>query len=348
MKKLYLLFISVFIAVGISAQDKKVMVVSQNAPDADAIVQKILNKIDSIDGISATHVILDDIVSGSVTYTDYDAAFLTENGGSANMAAYSTAGWPLPTVTLKAYSLYKGDNPLFTQVTGTNWYATAKSADLLPGITDLVVKDNSDILKCYTKDQVVSWTAGYNTTIGTGATEAHIQAFDLKDGTNGQAEIVSHATALADNKNVVDDAAAPATLKSFLWKVDENTITKKLVAWGLHHEFLEYATDDFYSIIQNSMKWVLGMDITCGGGSGIEDLISQDHQIYVNAGQLTVNSAAGVSNINVFDISGKNVISVQNINVQHAVVNIDELRNGLYIVRFATENGEIISGKIVK
>ena len=83
-------------------------------------------------------------------FSGYDAVLLTENGGSADMAFYSTVNWPLPCVNLKAYMLYKGDHPLYTQSCGINWYTSDKSSDLLAGITDMVVKDNSDILKCYT------------------------------------------------------------------------------------------------------------------------------------------------------------------------------------------------------
>jgi hypothetical protein len=358
MRKIYLICISILVVSGIYAQDlkttaadKKVMIVSENLPEADAIVKKFMQKIDSMDGIAATHVPLSKVVDGTVTYTDYDAAILTENGGSANMEFYSTAGWPLPTVCLKAYMMSRGDHPLYTQVSGTSWYTSDKSPDLLTGITDMIVKDNSDILKCYTVDQVVPWTAGYNTTIGTGATEAHVQSFNFKDAVNTQAVIVSNATALATNKYLVDNAAVPANLKTFMWKVEENTITKRLVAWGVHHDFLEYATDDFYAILKNSLRWVLKMDISCGGApNALKDVETRPYQMYPNpvADQLNFSNAGSIFNVDIIDVTGKILINIQNDNTRQLLINTGSLAKGMYFVRVNTLDGETFTDKLVK
>jgi hypothetical protein len=349
MRKIYLVLFSVLFAVGAFAQDKKVMIVSASLPDADAIVKKFMNKIDSMEGIVATHVILDDVVAGTVTYTNFDAAILTENGGSGSYAAYSTAGWPLPSVNLKAYSLYKGDHPLFTQ-TDTDWYGTAKTSDLPPGINELVVKDNTDILKCYAVDQVVTWTAGYNTTIGTGAGEAHVQGFDLKDAVNAQADIVSASTALANNKYLIDDAGAAANLKSFLWKIEENTITKRMVCWGVHHDFLEYASADFYDIVKNSLRWVLKMDCECPGANALSDVEVRPYQMYPNpvADQLNFSNAGNISDVDIIDITGKVLVSMQNDNHQLLLVNTGSLVKGMYFVRVNTSDGKTYTDKLVK
>ena len=114
---------------------------------------------------------------------------------------------------------------------------------------------------------MVSWTGGYNTTEGSvlGAGEAHVQSMDFKDAVNVQTDIVTNATALAENKYLVDNAAVAANLKTFMWKVEENTMTKRMLVWGVHHDFLEFATPDFYDIVKNALRWVLKMDCVCPG-----------------------------------------------------------------------------------
>jgi hypothetical protein len=351
MKKFYLFFFSIMMAAGIFAQDKKVMVVSANAPDADPIIKTFMNKIDSMDGIAATHVLLAD-AKGMTDFSMYDACVLTENGGSADMAFYTTVGWPLPVVNLKAYINHKGDHPIYTQASGVNWFTTAKSADLLSGVTELKVKDNSDILKCYEVDEIVTWTTGYNpegSAGGMGAGEAHVQAMDLKDAVNDQAAIVSNSTALADNKNVLDDAAVIATLKTFLWKVEENSLTKRMVIWGIHHTFLDLATPDFYDIVKNSLRWVLKMDCVCPGSSAVKEVETRPYQMYPNpvVDQLNFSNAGIIASVELIDITGKIVATVNN-DDNHLLINTSSFAKGMYFVRVSTTDGKVYSDKLAK
>jgi hypothetical protein len=351
MKKFYLFVFAILFAAGTFAQDKKVMVVSTNLPADDIIVKNIIDNVSSIDGVAAEHVALGD-AKVMTDYSGYSAVLLTENGGSTDMGFYSTAGWPLPCVCLKAYMLYagKGDHPLFTQVSGVNWYASDKSSDLLPGITDLIVKNTDDILKCYTADQQVAWTTGYNTTeaLGLGAGEAHVQAIDLKDAVNDEADIVTNSTPLADDKYLVDNAAVPSNLKTFMWKVEENSITKRLFIWGVHHTFLEYATTDFYDILKNAVRWALKMDCVCPG-SAVKEVEARPYQMYPNpvVDQLNFSQASIISSVNIIDITGKIVFTVNNHN-DHLLINTSSLAKGLYFVRVNTTDGKVFSDKLAK
>jgi len=349
MKKFYLFLFAIVFAAGTFAQDKKVMVVSQNAPDVDIIVKNIVDKVNALDGIAATHVLLAD-AKGMTDYSGYDAVLLTENGGSADMAFYSTANWPLPCVNLKTYMLSKGDHPIYAQSSGVNWYTSAKSVDLLPGITDLVVKENSDILKCYTIDQQVPWTTGYNTTeaLGLGAGEAHVQAMDLKDAVNVQTDIVTNSTAMAQNKNLIDDAATPANLKNFMWKIEENTWTKRMFVWGVHHTFLEFATQDFFDIVNNAVRWVLKIDCVCPG-SAVKDVETRPYQMYPNpvVDQLNFGQAGIISTVEIIDITGKIIVTVNN-NDDHLLINTSSLAKGMYFVRVNTTDGKVFSDKLAK
>jgi len=351
MRKIYLVLFSLLFAIGTFAQDKKVMVVSTNAPADDPSIQTLITKIDSLEGIIATHVDLEDDIP-TINYSDYDAAILTENGGSGNMAFYSTAGWPLPTVNLKAYILYKGDHPLFTQVTDVNWKTSDKSADLLEGVNVMVVKDNSDILKCWDVNEEVVWTTGYNPETsagGMGAGEAHIQTFDLKDAVNDLPDIVANSVALANNKLAVT-TPFPANLQTFMWKTEENATTKRIVNWGVHHTFMDLATADFYNALKNSVLWVLKMDCECPGQVALKDVETRPYQMYPNpvADLLNFSGAGLISNIDIIDITGKVLVSVRNDSRQLLQVNTGSLVKGMYFVRVNTLEGKTYTDKLVK
>lgn len=341
MRKLYLLFIAVLFVAVANAQDYKVVVVSQSLPGDDAIIQKFLDEIEGMDGYTSEHLAMADMAAA--TWTNWDAAVITENGGSGSMQAYGDAGWPLPVVHLKSYALYKGTHPILSDA---NFVSGDKSADLLPGVTDLVVKDNDDVLSCWDVDEVVTWTDGFNTTIGTGAGEAHVQGIDLAAASNPSADVVAAAVLLAETPQ------EPAlSIPQFMWKVEENTLTKRVVAWGIHHDFLEHATDDFYTIIKNSIMWVLGKeaDISCGV-SGYKDLTSASFQVYPNPvlDKLNINSAGMINSVNLIDITGKTIMKLQDVNEQTLQIDMSNLSKGLYVIHMTTVEGETFTGKVSK
>lgn len=341
MRKLYLLLIAVLFVAVAHAQDKKVVVISQSLPADDAIIQKFLDEIDGMDGYTSEHLPYDQITGA--TWTNWHAAIVTENGGSSNMQAYGDEGWPLPVVHLKSYALYKGTYPILSDA---NFVSGDKSADLIPGSTDLVVKDNADILSCWDVDEVVTWTDGFNTTIGTGAGEAHVQGFDLSAADNPSADVVAASSVLAET------AQTPAlSIPQFMWKVEENSLTKRVVAWGVHHEFLENATDDFYTILKNAVMWVLGneADINCGV-SGYKDLTSAHFQVYPNPviNKLNINSAGLISDVNLVDITGKTIMKIQDVNQQRVQIDMSKLSRGLYVIHLTTIEGETFTGKVSK
>lgn len=344
MRKLYLFFIAVLFVAITNAQDYKVAVVSQNLPADDAIVQRAMDEINNMEGFASEHMPFGDMATA--TWSNYDAVLLTENGGSGTMAQYSTSGWPLPAVILKCYMLYQGSNPLFTQ-TADNWLTTDRPLDLLPDINKMIVKNNDDVLQCYAIDDVVTWTEGYNTTIGTGAGEAHVQAYSLNDA-SANADVAAAATVLADDKYMVDQSMA---LTSFMWKVEENALTKRLVTWGVHHDFLEHATDDFWNIIQYSVRWILDQDITCPGGqTGFKELNSANIQVYPNpvSSRLNINSAELINTINLVDVTGKSIMKINDVNAQHYHIDMSRLSKGLYVIQLTTVNGETYTGKVSK
>lgn len=339
MRKLYLLLIAVLFVAVAHAQNKKVAVISQSLPADDAIVQKFLDEIGGMDGYTSEHLPMADMATA--TWTNWDAAIVTENGGSSSMQAYGDAGWPLPVVHLKSYALYKGTYPILSDA---NFVSGDKSSDLIAGSTDLIVKDNADILSCWDADEVVTWTDGYNTTIGTGAGEAHVQGFDLSAASNPSADVVAASSVLAETGQTL-------SIPQFMWKVEENSLTKRVVAWGIHHDFLEYATDDFYTILKNAVMWVLGneADITCGV-SGYKDLTSASFQVYPNPviDKVNINSAGLISDVNLVDITGKTIMKIQDVNQQRLQIDMSKLSRGLYVIHLTTIEGETFTGKVSK
>jgi hypothetical protein len=341
MRKLYLFFFAVLFVAVAYAQDYKVVIVSNSLPADDAIIQKFMDEIEGMEGYTAEHLPLANIATA--TWTNWDACIITENGGSSNMQAFGDAGWPLPVVHLKSYSLYKGTHPILAEA---NFVSSDKSADLMPGITDLKVKDNADILSCWEVDDVVTWTDGFNTTIGTGAGEAHVQGFNLSAADNPSTEVAAASSVLAETP------MEPAlSIPTFMWKVEENSVTKRVVAWGIHHDFLENATDDFYTIIKNSVMWVLKKeaDISCGV-SGYKDLTSANFQVYPNpvANKLNINSAGLINSVNLIDITGKTIMKIQDVNNQHLQIDMSKLSRGLYVIHLTTIEGETFTGKVSK
>lgn len=322
-------------------QDKKIMIVSNALPDADAIIQKFMTEINGVEGFVATHIPMADL--GTTTFANFDAAIITENGGSGSMAAFGSAGWPLPVVHLKSYSLYQGTNPLFPQAL---FLISDRPSTLIPGITDIKVIDNADILKCYKADSILKWTNGYNTTIGTGAGEAHIQVYDLKDAT-ANASVSQNASLLAETEAV----DVNLTHKKNFWKVEANAVTKRTVTWGIHHDFLEHATDDFWAIIKNAVLWSLGKeaDIKCGT-TGFKDIASARFQVYPNpvADNLNINSAGLISKVSLVDITGKTVMEIMDLKDQHVKINMSNLSKGIYIVHVTTFDSETFTGKVTK
>ncbi len=84
-------------------------------------------------------------------------------------------------------------------------------------------------------------------------------------------------------------------------------------------------------------------------GIGIPTKSLQAVSIYPNPvnGSLYLNNLEGVSQITVSNILGQTIIS-ESVNSINMTINTNELRKGVYIVTFVTENGLVRSDRIVK
>jgi hypothetical protein len=344
MKKFYLIAISVLLAISINAADKKVMVVSALDPALSSINQNFMDYTNALDGITAEWVSMADMVTMNGNYSGYHAAIMTENGssGSGAMSDFHKNGWTLPVVYLKTYCLDDDPNAL---IPGSAHITMDKTSILPEGVIELTVKDNSDILCNYDVDEVVTWTEGYNTTIGTGAGEGHVQAVDFTQSTIP--DVLDNAVLLAENPHLVNIKSAPG----FMWKIEENPTTKRMVVWGVHDDLLEYATADFWQIIQNAVQWVLGEDISSCAGDNIKDVTVRPYEIFPNPvlNEIHINSEISVRNVELMDITGKVVKNIQSgSNDLQLIIDTSDLVNGMYFMRVNTADENTYLNKIMK
>lgn len=84
-------------------------------------------------------------------------------------------------------------------------------------------------------------------------------------------------------------------------------------------------------------------------GIGIEENQNINISVSPNPAHdyINIDINSNVSEISIFDISGRIVESV-NVNNDQAIVNIKELKNGLYFIRIKTNDNKIINTKFIK
>jgi hypothetical protein len=257
MKKFYSLFLICVLAISAS-YGQNVVVLAAEAEDADVLAIKA-----AVDAAWAgiTSEIVDPAAIAdwdADVWGQYDLCVMTENGGSSSHGNYAPIGIvTVPIVSLKAYAIKKAA-PAWSWITSDadQWYQQPKDSS----ITDppyeevysaVVMVDHPIWGGWYTVGDEFQFTTSYNANEGD---EAHIQCFDLSK--SADANIVSNSTLLANNKFAEDETSS--TVDGWLWAVEESESSKAAVVWGIHHEFLNAATEQFFGIIQNSMAWVLG------------------------------------------------------------------------------------------
>jgi hypothetical protein len=164
----------------------------------------------------------------AATWGQYDAVVMTESGGSASHGHVSPIGVKTcPIVCLKAYAIKKAW-PSWNLISGdaTSWYQMPKDSSQVD--YDFVYK---------------------------GVVAADHPIFGGYWGVGDE---------FTWNK-FVDElvAGGTTTVDGWLWAMEAvpDSSYKKTVIWGIHHRFMDNATDTFRIILQNSMAWVLGHDI---------------------------------------------------------------------------------------
>lgn len=256
MKKFYSLFLIFFLAFTASFGQTNVVILAQEAEDASVLAIK-----DAVDaawaGITSEIVDPAGIADWDESvWSQYDLCVMTENGGSSSQGNYSPIGVvTVPIVSLKAYAIKK-TAPAWSLITGDadQWWTMTKDSSMADYdfcYSGVVVTDHDIWGGWYTVDDEFAYTTSYNENEGD---EAHVQCFDLSKSTDPN--IVSNSTLLAVNKFAANEDGSE--VDGWLWTIEENESCKAAVIWGVHHEFLDAATEVFFGIIQNSMAWVMG------------------------------------------------------------------------------------------
>jgi hypothetical protein len=267
MKKFYSLFLLVVLGSAMSYAQNVAILASPIVADPiefDANVLKIQDWVES-SWTGITSEVLDVAGIGDwdeATWAQYDAVVMTESGGSSSHGKISPIGVKTcPIVSLKAYAI-KRTWPqwnLIVQSAGT-WFQMPKTEDTLGTAYQdvyqgIVAVDHPIFGDYWEVGEEFNWTTGYNLNQGN---EAHIQCFDLD---SSSAPVAAAANMIAQNKWAVNEAVV--AVDGWLWTMDAvpDSGYKKTVIWGIHHMFMDAATDTFRIILQNSLAWVLDHEI---------------------------------------------------------------------------------------
>ncbi len=280
MRKFYILILTLMLGT-FTSYGQNVLVLASDLADADVLaIQSMVE--DAWAGITTDLIDVAGIGDWEQSvWEQYDAVVMTENGGSSSHGNISPVGVKVcPIVSLKAYAIKKSWPAwnLIVQAADT-WYQQAKDSSVAnyDYVYSGVVAVEHPIFGGYWGvDDEFEWTTSYNT--GEGG-EAHIQCFDLS--LSPSAEVAAASTMIATNKFAVDETSS--AVDGWLWVMDEvpDSSYKKTVIWGIHHEFLNNATDNFRIILQNSLAWVLDHEIPNVYVSAVEETAANGFNLSV-------------------------------------------------------------------
>jgi hypothetical protein len=227
---------------------------------ADANVLRIADSIEAAwSGITTT--VADAATIVDMVQADWDAidaAVLTENGASGAMGNFGILGaHSVPFVCLKAYAIKK-TLPQWHWITADadQWFQVAKDSslpDYKKAYSGVVEELHPIFGGFYAVGDTFQFTTAYNVDQGD---EAHIQTFDLKKSHDA---VKNASTLIATNNYAKNETTS--TVDGWLWAVEENDSSKAGVVWGIHHQYMDNATPEFFMLLQNSLAWVLGHEI---------------------------------------------------------------------------------------
>lgn len=238
------------------ASKGNLLYVGANPPDA--LIRSDSVSIEQIEAYGYTVTAIDDndVSDGGYDYSAYDAVVYGESVSSSRVVAFGTIdNYPIPAVILEPLSVrddkwgWVTDRADFTE-----------DRDCLPGSDSMTILDNSHyITEVFDQGQQIAWTTAI---CGAPETVAAF-GFDLN-------KYVTDAIPLAKNNS------AGVTTPN-LWAIPagssvENgtkTTEHKIAILGIHEfgiygkdeDMTEYATADFYTLLNRSIDWVLQEEV---------------------------------------------------------------------------------------
>jgi hypothetical protein len=85
------------------------------------------------------------------------------------------------------------------------------------------------------------------------------------------------------------------------------------------------------------------------GHTGIIDPNANKTKIYPNPmnGELNITNLNNVKRVEMYNLTGQMVKSVENVN-EHITLNTNDLLSGMYFIRITGNNGSVSTSKVVK
>jgi hypothetical protein len=311
----------------------KAMGTGASAVDNDAIIRMF-----QADPTHFTITVFKDNSSGSsaVDFSQYDLAIIQETFGSGDAVLKPTGLYAIKNITIpviynKAYAL-RGTKGLTT--------SAATAADVTDLAITVPVANQSNPLFTgitFTNDAITIFNgqaADDGTTTGTLKSLQYVTGLELGSSTGTCKGFVTGVTS-ADNTVVINDIPGGT---SFGTGGDVLPATSRMIAFAWNYGAI--AAGDGTNLTADALKlWKNAAMILTGQSLGLKqnELAADSFSVYpsITKGLISVSSSSKVNAITVFDVTGKQVQSVNNSNS----VNLSNQAKGVYLVKVQTENG---------
>ena len=130
-------------------------------------------------------------------------------------------------------------------------------------------------------------------------------------------------------------------------------LTDSTMAAAQVNPHIDYADGTFHIVFQSQSSKVYYYSATIGAITGIADETPMQFGIeiapnpIVEQGKVLINNAGGPVNLEAFDLSGKRVLEVSNVNDPSIILDVRTLKSGVYIVRATNAKGQSVEQRIV-
>ncbi len=300
------------------------------------------------EGYSTTFVTEDDFkvapYDTNITYEPYDAIFISEVVGSGSTVNFKNAGFPIPCVTTEGYAVRSDKWALITD--NDNQFKQLSSADVTSDVCTMMMYDTENwISSNYEEDYFLVWSTvdvSVNNQIG-------VTGFKLNEN-------IPDAIPLAINlQDVMSEFPTMWAVPEGSTLISDGTVELPNIVFigAISTGLGEFATDEFYDLIVNSLKWVTGDYEVINGVNKVE---SHNLNVWPNptAGMVNISLTSAVSGnvrVNIYDISGRlmETFNSDNLSAGSNTINIDLSNHAAanYLYEIITED-DILRGKICK
>lgn len=213
--------------------------------------------------------------------------------------------------------------------------AFATDADANVEITQATAFPGTATIKITAEDGETSVT--YNLILSPISTDATLEALSVSVGSLDpvfSSEITAYTVTVADDVTSLDISATPTSDAASV--VGDSSITLENAQTVIN--VIVTAEDK-----ETSITYVVTIDkIVSNVNTTLNNTL-----VYFTANDLVINSDATINKVEVFDLTGKVVLS-KTMNASSTVMNVDNLQSSAYIVRISSNDNQVESFKLVK